>query len=228
MHINDFIAAHQYPYLIPNDVNEVSKMKKSTLKLVVALVGLMGANAMAQESPWLLRARAVHIDTANKSAPLGGTGAADRIHVSNKTIAEFDVSYFFTPHIAAELILTYPQKHTVTLDGASIGTFKHLPPTLTAQYHFAPGASIAPYVGAGINYTLLSKEKLLGGAATLEHDSVGLAFQAGVDFKLDKNWSINVDLKKVQLRSDVKVSGVRASEVKVDPLLLGVGVGYRF
>jgi outer membrane protein len=207
---------------------EVSEMTKSMLKLMVAMIGLIGANAMAQESPWLVRARAVYIDPANKSAPVAGTGAADRIHVSTKTIPELDISYFFTKNIAAELILTYPQKHDVTLDGARIGTFKHLPPTLTAQYHFLPGTTIDPYVGAGVNYTLLSKVNLLGGAASLEHDSFGLALQAGVDFKLDKNLSINLDVKKVQIRSDVNIGGVRASDVKVDPLLIGVGVGYRF
>jgi outer membrane protein len=203
-------------------------MKKSMLQLMVGMIGLLSVNAMAQESPWLVRARAVYVDPANKSAPVAGAGAADRIHVSTKTIPELDVSYFFTPNIAAELILTYPQKHDVTLDGANIGSFKHLPPTLTAQYHFLPGATINPYVGAGVNYTLLSKVNLLGGAASLEHDSVGLALQAGVDFKLDKNFSINLDVKKVQIRSDVNIGGSRASDVKVDPLLIGVGVGYRF
>jgi outer membrane protein len=203
-------------------------MKKSMLAVMLAMIGLAGTNAMAQESPFLVRARAVYIDPANQSAPVGGTGASDRIHVSTKTIPELDVSYFFTPNWAAELILTYPQKHDVTLDGARIGSFKHLPPTLTAQYHFLPGATINPYVGAGVNYTLISSVSLLNGAGSLEHDSVGLALQAGVDFKLDKNWSINLDVKKVQIRSDVKISGVRASEVKVDPLLVGVGVGYRF
>lgn len=203
-------------------------MNKTSLKLLVALIGLMGANAMAQETPWMVRARAVYIDPADKSGQVGGTGATDRISVSTKTIPEFDVSYFFTPNIAAELILTYPQKHDVKLDGAKIGTFKHLPPTLTAQYHFAPGADIQPYVGAGVNYTRISGVDLLGGKGGLEKDSFGFALQAGVDFKLDKNWTINLDVKKVQIRSDVTISGAKASDVKVDPLLIGVGVGYKF
>lgn len=205
-------------------------MNKSALGFILAAITLAGtATAQeAQDSPWLVRARAVHIDTADKSDPIGGVGASDRLHVSDKTIPEFDISYFFTPNWAAELILTYPQKHTVTLDGASIGTFKHLPPTLTAQYHFLPGAVFNPYVGAGVNYTLLSKVELLNGAARLEHDSVGLALQAGVDFRIDSRWSINVDVKKLQLRSDVEIGGVKASRVKVDPVLFGVGVGYRF
>ena len=77
----------------------------------------------AQETPWMVRARAVNLDMANKdSTGLGLT-------VDNKTIPEVDVSYFFTPNIAAELILTVPQKQTVSSNGTSNGTFKHLPPT---------------------------------------------------------------------------------------------------
>ncbi|MFC5552152.1 OmpW/AlkL family protein [Massilia aerilata] len=203
-------------------------MKNSILSMMIAVLGFTATAAMAQESPWLVRARAVHIDPADKSDPVGGAGASDRLHVSDKWIPEVDIAYFFTPHWAAELVLTYPQKHTVTLDGASIGTFKHLPPTLTAQYHFLPGTTIDPYVGAGLNYTLLSKVALLNGGARLEHDSLGLALQAGVDFRIDSRWSVNLDVKKVQIRSDVEIDGVRASRVKVDPVLLGLGVGYRF
>ncbi|MGZ5819013.1 MAG: OmpW/AlkL family protein, partial [Burkholderiaceae bacterium] len=126
------------------------------------------------------------------------------------------------------LILTYPQKHDVKLDGNNIGSFKHLPPTLTVQYHFIPDAQISPYLGAGVNYTNISNVNLLGGSGSLEHSSWGLALQAGVDFKLDKKWSLNLDVKKVQIRSDVMIAGTKVSSVKIDPLLVGVGVGYRF
>ena len=205
-------------------------MKKSMLKLMFAALAFAGVAVptLAQESPWLVRVRAVHIDPADKSDPIGGSGASDRLHVSDKWIPEVDVSYFFTPNWAAELILTYPQKHDVTLDGQRIGSFKHLPPTLTAQYHFLPGAQIDPYVGAGINYTLISKVDILNGAGRLEHDSIGGALQAGVDFRIDGKWSLNLDVKKVQIRSDVDIAGVRASRVKIDPVLIGVGLGYRF
>ena len=194
----------------------------------LSLTGVAMGSAVAQESPWLVRVRAVHLNTADKSDPVGGVGASDRLTVSNETIPEFDVSYFFTPHLAAELVLTYPQKHDVYLDGANIGTFKHLPPSLLVQYHFTPEAPLKPYIGAGINYTTLSKVRLLNGAGSLEHDSVGLVVQAGVDYAIDKQWSLNFDVKKAQIRSDVMIGGVKASRVKVDPLMIGVGVGYRF
>ena len=204
-------------------------MNKSLAAAVLATLSLAASTAaVAQETPWLVRVRAVHIDPADKSDPVGGAGASDRLTVSSKTIPELDVSYFFTPNLAAELILTYPQKHDVFLDGGKIGTFKHLPPTLLAQYHFVLDAPIKPYIGAGVNYTTLSKVDLLSGKAGLEHDSFGFALQAGVDYAIDKKWSLNVDVKKVQIRSDVFIGGAKASAVKVDPLLIGVGVGYRF
>jgi len=203
-------------------------MKTMMKSLLLALVAAASSQVLAQESPWLVRARAVHIEPDNKSDPVGGVGAADTIKVANKTIPELDISYFFTPNIAAELILTYPQKHQVILNGAEIGSFKHLPPTLNMQYHFAPGATINPYVGAGVNYTRISSVKLLDGAGDLENDSFGLSLQAGVDLRLDDHWSINADIKKVNIRSDVFVGGAKASQVKVDPVLFGLGVGYRF
>jgi len=206
-------------------------VKKSVL--AVALVSLASISSQVcaqqlQEGPWLVRVRAVHLDPANKSDPIGGAGAADRLTINSKTIPEIDISYFFTPNWATELVLTYPQKQKVFLDGTEIGTFKHLPPTLTLQYHFTPQKTISPYVGAGINYTRISSVKLLNGAADLENSSVGLALQAGVDFKFDKNWSLNLDVKKVQIRSDVNTATGQLSALKIDPLLIGVGVGYRF
>ncbi|UOD31407.1 OmpW family protein [Massilia violaceinigra] len=204
-------------------------MKSKLLAAVaVSMLGLVAVEAHAQDGQWLVRARAAHLSPADKSSPVGGVGASDRISVSDKTIPELDVSYFFTPNLAAELVLTYPQKHDVMLDGAKIGTFKHLPPSLLGQYHFNPIGQFKPYLGAGINYTRISKVKLLNGAGDLENDSVGLAFQAGVDFKIDKNWSLNLDVKRINIRSDVMIAGAKVSSVKVDPVLIAVGVGYRF
>lgn len=176
----------------------------------------------------MVRLRAVAIQPANKSDAATGI-PANAIHVSNKTIPEVDFSYFFNANLAAELILTVPQQHDVTLSGTKIGTFKHLPPTLTAQWHFLPGQTVNPYVGAGLNFTLISDVKLANGALDLGKSSLGAALQAGVDFKVAKNCFINIDAKYVQIKSDVKTAaGAKVTTVKVDPLLLGVGVGYRF
>jgi outer membrane protein len=197
--------------------------------------------ALAAEGNRMVRARAVYIDPADKSEAGGGALnptllPANAIRVSSETIPEVDVSYFFTRNLAAELILTYPQKHKVSITSGplqeSIGSFKHLPPTLTLQYHFLPDGQFRPYVGAGINYTRISSVKLHSNAAgvdlDLERDSWGGALQAGFDYKLGQNLYLNFDVKKVYIEADVKLDGAKVSNVKVDPLLVGIGLGWRF
>ena len=147
---------------------------KKQLIVMAALAACGVGTAQAQETPWMVRARAVHLDMANKDS----TGLG--LSVDNKTIPEVDVGYFFTPNIATELILTVPQKQTVSSNGSSIGTFKHLPPTLLLQYHFTGLNGYKPYVGAGINYTDISKVSLPTGV-TLDSHSWGGALQVGVD-----------------------------------------------
>ncbi|MDO5691976.1 MAG: OmpW family outer membrane protein [Pseudomonadota bacterium] len=201
-------------------------MSKKIL-FAAALASLLATPALAQtsgEGPWLVRARAVHIDSANKDS----TGLG--LSVNNKWIPEVDVSYFFTPNIAAELILTYPQKHTVrsSVLGGDIGSLKHLPPTLTVQYHFTNSTAFTPYVGAGLNYTRFSSVNVAGGAADVKRNSFGPALQIGASYALTKNLSLNLDVKKVWIKTDVSVGGVKQGTFKVDPVLVGLGVGYRF
>ncbi|MBP8018488.1 MAG: OmpW family protein [Hylemonella sp.] len=198
-------------------------MKKLALAALVAS-SLVSTASIAQDfkaGDILVRARAVALRSANTdNTTLGLT-------INNKTIPELDISYFVTPNIAAELILTIPQRQTVYLKGADIGTFTHLPPTLLAQYHFNAG-SFKPYVGAGLNFTHISNVSLAGGAADLKKNSWGPALQVGVDIPVAKNLYLNLDLKKVYIKTDVTLSGKDMGSFKVDPVLIGVGLGYRF
>ena len=188
--------------------------------LITAAVGMLVAGSVAaQESPWLVRARAVNLNMANDSTIAGLT-------VNDKTIGEVDVSYFFSKNVAAELILTVPQKQAVSL-GGDFGSFKHLPPTLTLQYHFTDFKDFKPYVGAGLNYTKITGDHLSTGY-NLDGHSYGAAIQAGVDVPLTKQVSLNFDVKKVNIKTDVYLNGTKAGTLKLDPVLVGVGVGYRF
>jgi len=212
-------------HLLGND------MKQYFAWALGSILALAGTAAMAQEQadgPWMVRIRALYMKPANQSTDPTGTLGTNSIHVANKTFPEADISYFFTKNIAAELILTYPQKHDVTLNGSTIGSFKHLPPTLTLQYHFMPDAQFQPYVGAGLNYTHISDVNLLNGTGSLKSNSYGGALQAGFDVKVGKNSFINFDIKKVYIQTDVSVKGAKVSTLNVDPLLVGVGYGMRF
>ena len=197
-------------------------MKK--LILTTAVCALLSGAALAEQSPWMVRARAVGLDMSNKDS----TGLG--LNVNNKTIPEIDISYFINKNLAVELILTVPQKQTVnsTALGTDIGTFKHLPPVITLQYHFDNFADFKPYVGAGLNYTQITQVNLLDGGANINSHSWGGALQAGIDFPIDKNLSFNIDIKKLSLKTDVFVGGANRGVLKLDPTLIGVGLGYRY
>ena len=201
-------------------------MNKTCLALaaVAALVATPFASAQTAAGDILVRARAVNLDPANKDTISG----AD-VTINHKTLPEVDFTYFITPNLAAELILTYPQKQDVRLNGGKVGTLKHLPPTLTVQYHFTDLGlgGFKPYVGAGVNYTRFSNVDLPAGL-DIDRNSFGGALQIGTDYMIDKNWSVNLDVKKVWIRTDLSQNGTTLGKIKVDPVLVGVGVGYKF
>jgi outer membrane protein len=205
-----------------------------SLKLLAAFCIALGASApvlaqQASEGNWTVRARAVYLDFDNgqrSGLPIGGT---TKVEADSRWIPEVDISYFFTPNIAAELVLTYPQKINIDVGGRKEGTIKALPPSLLLQYHFTNLGAFKPYVGAGVNYTRFSKRNnILGGAASVSKDSFGPAVQAGFDYALSKNWSINLDVKYIRMDTDVKVGGAKIGKIDLDPMLYGIGVGYRF
>lgn len=171
----------------------------------------------------MVRARAVHLQSDNG----GGTTPALNLSMNNKWMPEVDVSYFFSPNVAMELVLTVPQKHTLYSNGTDIGTFKHLPPVLLAQYHF-PMNGFKPYVGAGVNYTRFSSVNLKVPGADIDRSSWGPALQVGVDIPLSNGLYLNLDMKKVYIRTDVSLNGTKIGDFKADPLLVGVGLGWRF
>ena len=202
-------------------------MNKKHLALAAAVAALVGGQAMAQDTPWLLRFRAVQLDMANGWSPTAAGAAITSLEANNKVIGELDVTYFLTKNWATELILTVPQRQLVKANGAPLGSFNHLPPTLSLQYHFTDLPAFKPYVGLGVNYTKISSVDL--GGYTLKSSSTGASVQVGVDFPLDKKWSLNVDLKKVYIKSDVfNANSVNVGTLKLDPTLFGVGIGYRF
>ena len=197
-------------------------MKK--LVIVATICTLLSGAVSAEQSLWMLRARAVGLDMSNKDSTALG------LSVNNKTIPEIDISYFINKNVAVELILTVPQKQTVNSAALAtdIGTFKHLPPVITLQYHFDNFAGFKPYVGAGLNYTQITQVNLLDGGANINSNSWGGALQAGIDFPIDKNLSFNIDIKKINLKTDVYVGGANKGVLKLDPTLIGVGLGYRY
>ena len=82
----------------------------------------------------------------------------------------------------------------------------------------------------GVNFTLISDVdlKVAGVQLDLEDYSVGAAAQAGFDYEVTEGVFLNVDVKKVLIRSDVTAGGATLTTADLDPWLYSIGVGYRF
>ncbi|HEY8975264.1 MAG TPA: OmpW family outer membrane protein [Burkholderiaceae bacterium] len=197
------------------------------LAALAAFPLIAGAQARDDSGDWIVRLRVTYLQSANKD----DTGLG--LSINDKTLPELDVTRFFTPNLAAELVLTVPQKQTISAGGTPIGSLKHLPPALLLQYHVTGLGALRPYVGAGVNWTHFSDVQFDAATTAALHpsikkDSFGAALQAGLDVPVGRGWLLNADAKWVQIKTDIESSGAKVGTFKVNPWLLSVGAGYRF
>ena len=196
-------------------------MKKVMLALILMA---WSVNAVAEAGDWLFRAGGSMV--APKSDNHSVVGVEDGYMVT------FNGTYFFTNRWAVEVLAALPFKHDIELNGGgTVGETKHLPPTVSAQYHFLPDGAVRPYVGAGLNYTFMFEEDLRGPLAGAElelDDSVGWAAQIGVDIDLSDNLFLNAEVRYLDIDTDAKVNGADFGTVEIDPILVGVNLGFRF
>ncbi len=204
------------------------------LMLSTLVLGIFGPAFATAESPWSVRLRATYLETIDKSdafTALGINFGTDAVSVSDKWIPEIDIDYHFSDTLSAELVLTIPQHHTVDLAGVGrLGSFKHLPPTLLFQYKPALEGNFRPYIGAGVNFTLIFDDDLEVADVPLALDdySVGLAAQAGFDYRINERWHFNIDVKRAAIGTAVKAGGTKLTEATLDPWLYSIGLRYDF
>ena len=208
-------------------------MRIKTLVAALAVLTLLAPIAAqaqsSSENPWMVRVRAVDLLWANGQS--GGVVQSANVKAADKVIPEFDISYFFTKNITAELVLTYPQSIQIDTGGNKLGTIKALPPSLLLQYHFTNFGAFKPYVGAGVNYTIFSsRNNLSGGAYSIDNSSFGAVGQVGMDYMFDKNWGLNVDVKYATMSTNVTdtATGANVGKLTLNPWMPAVGVTYKF
>ncbi|HQT81691.1 MAG: hypothetical protein B7Z60_05665 [Ferrovum sp. 37-45-19] len=204
-------------------------IKKTVLVFLMTSFGVSTALAEQQgTTPWLVRLRLLDIATQKSNdTGLAGGAPSDSIQVGGRMQPDVDVTYFFTPHWATELVLSYPVSHSVSLSGGNIGSFQELPPTLNAQYHFDSMGKFTPYLGAGVTYMRTFNTSLVSGLS-LTQNNFGPDVEAGVDYALDQHWSLNADIKQVFINVGVTNGAGGTFNLHPNPTLIGVGVGYHF
>ncbi|HHT7856394.1 OmpW family outer membrane protein [Pasteurella multocida] len=204
-------------------------MKKTVLALGVA-VALVASSVVAHQAGSVIVRGGPILVVPNAST----NHDVFKFDVNSNAQLGLTATYMATDNLGVELLAATPFSHEITLGNTLVGKTKHLPPSLYAQYYFLDkDAKARPYVGAGVNYTTFFSEKaVLNGVTDLKlKDSWGPAFNAGVDIQVADNLFLNTAIwyAKIKSKATFKVGGEEHKvNVKLDPTVFFVGLGYRF
>lgn len=204
--------------------------KLSPLALALAL-GITTTPALAQsQGQWTLGVGAHQINPKSDNGALAGGTLPLEIDSNVRPTITFE--YFVRDNWGIEVLAALPFEHDINVKGVGkVGSSKHLPPTVSLQYHFNGQGKISPFVGAGINYTMFFSEDTQGalaGTSLKLEDSVGLAAHAGLDFKFGERSAVRVDARWIDIDTDVEVDGVDVGTANIDPFIYGVAYILKF
>ena len=184
----------------------------------------------------MVRLRAIDVAPLDSSSSISAIGGS--VHATNQFAPELDGSYFFTDNISAEIIAATTrhqlQARSTALGTVDVGSTYALPPALTLQYHFFPHERFEPYVGAGVDAMLFYDNNPAGPVITKldVRPALGGVLQVGVDYNVTGHWFLNADVKEIFISPNARIDtslGVNLkAKVALNPLVAGLGVGYRF
>ncbi len=193
-------------------------------KIIAGLaLWLMATTAFAEQGDWLFRVGAHSVMPKSDNH--------DVVEVDDATMLTFNATYFFQNNWAVEVLAALPFEHDIELvGGGRVASTKHLPPTVSAQYHFRPDARTRPYVGLGVNITEFFEEDTTGAlaGADLELDrSVGLAAQIGIDVDITDTVFFNAEVRYFDIETDADLNSASLGTVEIDPWAVGINLGVR-
>ena len=200
------------------------KAHKILLAGIALSMGFAGTANAFEPGDWLVRVGASYVNPASDNS--------DIVSVESDTSVSLNFTYMMTDVWGLELLAAVPFKHDIELlDGTTVGSTKHLPPTLSIQYHFMSTENFQPYVGLGLNYTNFFDEKTTGPLEGLDlslGNSWGLAGQIGFDVLFNDDWFFNLDVRYIDIDTKARVAGDSIGKVEIDPWVFGGHIGYRF
>lgn len=200
----------------------------TALTLATALTAL-AAPALAQSKGDMTLGLGVHSIMPDSSYSATTAGP---LRVGDNARPTLTFEYFVADNIGIEVLAAWPFEHDLQLAGTGdVGKTKHLPPTISVQYHFTNSSNLTPFVGIGVNYTHFWDERgtgpLAGTAVSLD-DSWGVAVHAGVDYALSEKGALRADVRWIDIDTDATVGGAPVGEVSLDPWIFGAAYVLKF
>lgn len=180
-------------------------------------------------------------------------GTTTRLTTDNSSQPTMTFTYMLSDNWGVETLIAPPPEHNIYAEGleplgiSKLGTYKHLPATLTLQYYIPTGTRFQPYLGLGVNYTYFFGEEtvdsldsnLYASDTELSIDSAfGWVAQVGMDYRINKKWMISASAMYIDLETDaaLKISdsallggdATLKTSAELNPMVYFLTVGYRF
>lgn len=205
-------------------------LTRSTLALALALAAVATPAAAQSAGDWTFGIGAHQVAPKSDNGSVAN-GTLD-LEVGDSVRPTITGEYFLRDGLGIEVLASLPFQHDIAIDGVGkVGSTRQLPPTVSLQYHFNPQGTVSPFVGAGINYTTFFSEDtsgILEGAELELEDSWGLAAHAGVDFAVGQRGAVRLDVRWIDIDSDVIVDGEDIGTAEIDPLAYGAAYIFKF
>ncbi len=208
---------------------------------------LAGAAQAQVAGTWSVRLGATHISPQVKSGNLSAPSFPNtKVDVGSATALTGGINYMLTDNWAVDVPFGLPFKHKFYGDGAiagvgEVGETKVIPATVFAQYRFGEAnAKFRPYLGLGVTYAKFFKERttatmtgLTGGSpanpTTASIDSRwGLTPQVGFVWNFNERWFVDAAYYKSFLKTTSHLSTGQSIDIRLNPNVFAVGIGYRF
>lgn len=190
----------------------------------LAVTTALAAPAFAQsQGDWTVGIGGAWVNPKSDNA----TALGQTLSVGENVRPTFTVEYFIRDNLGIELLAAVPFEHNIALGGNTIGKTKHLPPTLSLNYHFPTQTAFKPFVGAGINYTTFFDTESSAGTLSLD-DSWGLALQVGADYQISEKGAVRFNVRYIDIDTDATLNGAPLAKVEIDPVIVGVSYIHRF
>lgn len=212
-------------------------MTRTPALLLAALAAAFALPAAAQSrGDWTLGLGVHNVDPKSDNGRLDATalglGPLPPTEVGSSVRPTITAEYFIRDNLGLEVLASLPFQHDIDIRGVGrVGSTRHLPPTVSLQYHFANASRATPFVGVGVNYTTFFSEDTTGALAGTDlslDDSWGLAAHAGIDFAVGARSAIRLDARWIDIDTDVKVNGTRVGTANIDPLVYGAAWVVKF
>lgn len=211
-----------------------------------AVLTCVGAQAQVADR-LMVRIGVVQVKPVVKSGDLSAPSfIGSQVDVEPSTVLSGGITYMLDDHWAVDLPMATPLKHDIVGSGSvsgvgKLGETRALPITLLGQYRFgSTNEQFRPYLGAGLTYARFYKERgtntlnaLSGGTPAdptmLSIDNkLGVTVQLGATMALNERWFVDAMVIKTWVKTTAHLSKGQSLDLRLDPISVAVGIGYRY